>query len=82
MKLILRKVSKPKELWKTLKSVGLSSKAVTASNFWLKDKNEIVFNVTKNCSIFKNYFSSLAQNMVSKLPPSPNICTESKVASC
>ena len=26
-------------------------------------------------------FSSLAQNLVSKLPPSPNILTESKVAS-
>ena len=29
----------------------------------------------------KNYFSSLAQNLVSKLPLSPNIFTESKIAS-
>ena len=29
----------PKELWKTLKSMGLPSKAVTASNICLKDKN-------------------------------------------
>ena len=43
---------KPKELWKTLKSMGLPSKAVT-SNICLKDKNEIVFNATKNCSSFK-----------------------------
>ena len=35
----------------------------------------------KNCSIFKNYFSSLALNLISKLPSSPNISTESKVAS-
>ena len=27
-----QKINKPKELWKTLKSVGLPSKAVTASN--------------------------------------------------
>ena len=33
-----QKINKPKELWKTLKSMGL------------------VFNATKNCSIFKNYF--------------------------
>ena len=58
-----QKINKPKELWKTLKSMGLPSKAVTASNICLKDKNEIVFNATKNCSIFKNYFSSFAHNL-------------------
>ena len=57
-----QKINKPKELWKTLKSTGLPSKAVTASNISLKDKNEMVFSATKNCFIFKNYFSSLAQN--------------------
>ena len=78
----LRKnINKPKELWKTLKSMGLPSKAVTASNICLKNKNQIVFNDIKNCSIFKNYFPSLAQNLVSKLPLSPNIFTESKIAS-
>ena len=76
-----QKINKPKELWKILKSMGLPSKAVTASNICLKDKNEIVFNATKNCSIFKNYFSSLAQNLASKLPLSPDIFTESKIAS-
>ena len=61
--------------------MGLPSKAVTALNICLNDKNEIVFNATKNCSIFKNYFSSLAHNLVSKLRLSPNIFTESKIAS-
>ena len=74
-------MNKPKELWKTLKFVALPSKAVTASNIYLKEKNEIVFNATKNCFIFKNYFSSLAQNLVSNLPLSPNIFTKSKIAS-
>ena len=78
MKLILdKKINKPKEL----KSMGLPSKAVTASNICLKNKNEIVFNGTKNCSIFKSYFSSLAQNFVPQLPLSLNIFTESKIAS-
>ena len=76
-----QKINKPKELWKTLKFMGLPSKAVTASNICLKDKNEIVFNATKNCSISKNYFSSLAHNLVSKLPLAPNIFTESIIAS-
>ena len=32
-----RKINKPKKLWKTLKSMGLSSKVVAASNTHLKD---------------------------------------------
>ena len=74
-------INKPKELWKTLKSMSLPFKVVTALNICLKNKNQIVFNDIKNCSIFKNYFSSLAQNLVSKLPLSPNIFTESKIVS-
>ena len=62
--------------------MGLPSKAVTASNICLKSRNEILFNASKNCSIFKNYFSSLAYNSVSKLPLSPNIFIKSKIASC
>ena len=76
-----QKINKPKELWKTLKSMGLSSKAASASTICLKERNEIVFNDTKNCSIFKSFFPDLVQNLVSKLPPSPNVFTESKVAS-
>ena len=49
-----QKINKLKELWKALKSMGLPSKAVTASNICLKSKNEILFNASKNCSIFKN----------------------------
>ena len=61
--------------------MGLPFKGVTASNICLKSRNEVLFNASKNCSIFKNYFSSLAHNLVSKLPLSPNIFTESKIAS-
>ena len=45
-----QKINKSKELWKTLKSMGLPSKAASASNICLKDRNEIVFNDTKNFS--------------------------------
>ena len=62
-----QKINKPKELWKTLKSMGLSSKAASASNICLKERSVIVFNDTKNLSIFKSFFSNLAQNVVSKL---------------
>ena len=43
-----QKINKPKELLKTLKSMGLPSKAVTASNICLKDKNLILF--FKSCT--------------------------------
>ena len=51
------------------------------SSICLKERNEIAFNDTKNCSNFKSFFSNLAQYLVSKLPLSPNVFTESKVAS-
>ena len=52
----IQKINKPKEIWKTLKSMGLPSRAVTASNICLKDKNERVFNVTKKNVPFFNFF--------------------------
>ena len=61
--------------------MGLPSEAASASKNCLKDKNEIVFDEAKNCSIFKNLFSNLAQNFISKLPISSNVFTESQVAS-
>ena len=61
--------------------MSLPSKVASASNISLKDKYEIVFDETKNCTIFKSLFSNLAQNLVSKPLPSPNVFTESKVAS-
>ena len=76
-----QKINNPKEFWKILKSMGLPSKAASASNICLKVRNEIVFNDTKNCSIFKSVFSNLAQNLVSELPPSANVITESKIIS-
>ena len=66
---------------KTFKSMGLPSKAALALNICIKNKNEIVFNDTKNCCIFKIFISNLVQNLVSKLRPSTNIFTESKVGS-
>ena len=49
--------------------MSLPSKVASASNPCLKDKNE------------SSSFCSLAQNLVSKLPPSPNAFTESKIPS-
>ena len=57
--------------------MGFPSAAALASNICLIDRNEIVFNDTKKCSIFERFFSNLAQNLLSKLLPT--YFTESKV---
>ena len=47
-----QKINKPKKLWKTLKSMGLPCKAVTASNICLKNKNQGLTNLTFLCTDF------------------------------
>ena len=56
-----KKKKKPKELWKILKSMGLPSKAASASNICLKDRNEIVFNDTKIAPFSKASFPILCK---------------------
>ena len=39
---LTQKIDKPQELWKTLKFMGQLCTALTAPNFCLKNKNEIL----------------------------------------
>ena len=65
-------IGKPKELWKTLKSLGLSEKSKASSKICLgKDKN-LSFDPKTNAETFMIFFSNLAKNLVSKLPIAPN----------
>ena len=69
----LRKnVSKPEELWKALKSLGLPSKITPVSQVSLKDWETISFDEKINDNSFKNCYANLALNLVSKLPHVPN----------
>ena len=43
------------------------TETASASSICLKEENKIVFDDTKNCSIFKSFLSNLAQNLLS--PP-------------
>ena len=64
-------VNKSKELWKTLKSLGTSNKKVSSSNICLEDENnnkKKSFDSKTNVEIFKEFFSELANNLLSKLP--------------
>ena len=57
-----------KELWKTLKSLGLNSKKTGQSKICLQEDGVIQFEPKKNANIFKKFFSELAGNLVKKKP--------------
>ena len=65
-------IAKPKELWQTLKSLGLPNENNSPSNICLKNKNGLLFDSLSIAETFKKYYSSLAENLVLKLPKPPN----------
>ena len=64
--------AKPKELWQTLKSLGPPNKKNSPSNLCLKIKNGLLFDSLSIAETFKNYYYSLAENLVLILPKPPN----------
>ena len=72
-------IGKPKELWKALKSLGLPSKTSICGTTALKVKNATSFETKSKLEVFKNYYSTLAENLLKKLPISPNIYTFNSV---
>ena len=64
--------SKPKELWNTLKSLGLSSDRARQSNISLKKDGAIQFEALENANTFKKFYSELAGGLQEKLSRAPN----------
>ena len=65
-------IGKPKELWKCLKSSGLSSGKDSPSKICLSNKGKPCFDHKTNANVFKDFFSNLASNLVKKLKRSPH----------
>ena len=65
-------LAKPKQLWQTLKLLGLPNKKNYPSNICLKNKNGLSFDSLTTAETFNKYYSSLAENLVLKLPKPPN----------
>ena len=61
-------IGKPKELWKTLKALGLPSKKGSVTNICLEEDNITHFEDKKNANIFKKFYCSLA-NDLQKISP-------------
>ena len=56
-----------KELWKTLKTLGMNSKNVNQSKISLKENGVTQFKPKKNPNISKTFYFELAGNLVKKL---------------
>ena len=65
-------IGKPKELWKCLKSLGLSSGKDSSSKICLNNKGSPCFDDKTNAETFKTFFSNLASNLVKKLQRTPH----------
>ena len=65
-------IGKPKDLWKALKSLGLSNKISSYKVKALKINNTVKHNVNLVLEGFKCYYSTLAENLVKLLPKPPS----------
>ena len=64
-------IGKPKELWKTIRELGLSKKSSEVTNICLKNDSENVFDPKLTANIFKDFFANLAKKLVANLPSPP-----------
>ena len=67
-----KNIGKPKELWKSLKSLGLPPKQCSSSTICLKNDGVLLFDPKANSEIFGDFHSDLANDLVKKLPTPPN----------
>ena len=65
-------IGEPKELWKTLKKLGLSKIKTTLTNICPTENCGLSFCSLSIANNFKQFFSNLAQNLIEKLPTGPN----------
>ena len=65
-------IGKPKELWKSLKSLGLPSKKNAPSSICLENNGTLSFDSKTNAEIFKDFYSNLAGDLLKKLPSPTN----------
>ena len=61
-------IGKPKELWESLKSLGMPNKTVISNFKAIEQDNTLTHDTRSISKIFKNFFSNLAESVLSKLP--------------
>ena len=65
-------IGKPKELWKSLKSLGLPSKESSSATICLEKDGILSFDPKTNAEIFKDFYSILFLLYVNDMPQAVN----------
>ena len=63
-------IGKLRELWESLKSLGMPNKTVISNLNVIDDSNVLTRDTCSISKMFKNVFSSLAESLLMKLPKS------------
>ena len=65
-------IGKPKELWESLKSLGMPNKTVICDFNVTEEGNTLTHDACSISKIFKNFFSNLVETLFTKLPKPPD----------
>ena len=65
-------IGKPKELWKTLKSLELLNKVSIATKNPLKDNKEVNYDPKSILKVFQMLFTNMVEILLQKLPAPSN----------
>ena len=65
-------ISKPKELWESLKSLDMSIKTVISNFNAIEENDTLTYDTNTISKIFKNFFSKLAKSLLIKLSSPPD----------
>ena len=65
---ISESIGKPKELWESIKYLGMSNKTLILNFSAMEDYDTLTYDTRSISTVFKNFFSSLAESLLFKLP--------------
>ena len=65
-------VGKPKELWNTLKFLGMPKKTVVSNFNAIDDNKSLTYDIKAMSKVFKDFFSNVAKSFIDKLPDPSN----------
>ena len=69
---ISESIGKPNELWESFKYLGISNKDLISNFNAMEDNYTLIYDTRSISTVFKNFFSSLAECVLIKLPNPPD----------
>ena len=65
---ISESIGKPKELWESLRYLGMPNKTLISNFNVMEDNDTLTYDTCSISTVFKNFFLSLAKSLLIKLP--------------